>query len=53
MLVEVSVSFILEAIIAACPAFIQFCREIDLISGRLVALDGTKMGAVASPVNAD
>ncbi|MET3352819.1 IS1182 family transposase [Xanthobacter autotrophicus] len=37
-----------EAIVAASAAFIQFCREVGLISGRLVALDGTKMRAVAS-----
>ena len=38
-----------EAIVEASAAFIQFCREVGLISGRLVALDGTKMRAVASP----
>ena len=40
-----------EAIIASSAAFIQFCREAGLISGRLVALDGTKMRAVASSKN--
>ena len=40
-----------EAIVGASAAFIQFCRETGLISGRLVALDGTKMRAVASPKN--
>lgn len=40
-----------EAIIAASAAFIQFCREQGLIGGRMVALDGTKMRAVASPKN--
>ncbi|WP_372784639.1 transposase [Phenylobacterium sp.] len=40
-----------EAIVAASAALIQFCREAGLISGRLVALDGTKMRAVASPKN--
>ncbi|MDR3472300.1 MAG: transposase [Devosia sp.] len=40
-----------DAIVAASAAFIQFCRENGLISGRLVALDGTKMRAVASPKN--
>jgi transposase len=40
-----------EAIVGASAAFIQFCRETNLISGRLVALDGTKMRAVASPKN--
>jgi hypothetical protein len=37
-----------EAIIAA---FVQFCREQELIGGRVVALDATKMRAVASPKN--
>jgi hypothetical protein len=50
---EVFVSFIREAIVASCAAFIQFCYKIGLISGRLVALDATKMRVVASPVNAD
>jgi hypothetical protein len=40
-----------EAIVGASAAFIQFCRETGLISGRLVALDGTKMRAVASSKN--
>ncbi len=40
-----------EAIIAASAAFIQFCREQGLIGGRMAALDGTKMRAVASPKN--
>jgi transposase len=40
-----------EAIVASCAAFIQFCREAGLITGRLVALDGTKMRAVASSKN--
>lgn len=40
-----------QAIIAASAAFIQFCREQGLIGGRMVALDGTKMRAVASPKN--
>jgi len=40
-----------EAIVGASAAFIQFCRETGLVSGRLVALDGTKMRAVASPKN--
>lgn len=40
-----------EAIVGASAAFIQFCREASLISGRLVAVDGTKMRAVASPKN--
>jgi transposase len=40
-----------EAIIGASAAFIPVCRESGLISGRLVALDGTKMQAVASKKN--
>lgn len=39
------------AIVAASAAFVQFCREQGLIGGRMVALDGTKMRAVASPKN--
>lgn len=38
-----------EAIVAASAAFIQFCLDRGLITGRMVALDGTKMQAVASP----
>jgi transposase len=38
-------------IIASSAAFIQFCRERGLIGSRMVALDGTKMRAVASPKN--
>lgn len=40
-----------EAIVAASPAFVQFCREKGLVGGRTVALDGTKMRAVASAKN--
>jgi len=40
-----------EAIVGTSAAFIQFCRETGLIKLRLVALDGTKMRAVASPKN--
>ena len=40
-----------EAIVAASAAFIQFCRDKGLVGGRTVALDGTKMRAVASPKN--
>lgn len=40
-----------EGIVAASAAFVQFCRDKGLISGRTVALDGTKMRAVASPKN--
>lgn len=40
-----------EAIVAASAAFVEFCREQGLVGGRIVALDGTKMRAVASPKN--
>lgn len=40
-----------EAIVSASAAFVQFCREEGLIGGRMVALDGTKMRAVASAKN--
>jgi len=40
-----------DAIVAASAAFVQFCREQNLVGGRSVALDGTKMRAVASPKN--
>jgi transposase len=40
-----------EAIISASATFVQFCRAQRLIGGRVVALDGTKMRAVASPKN--
>jgi transposase len=32
----------------ACQAFIQFCRQADLLTGRLVAIDGSKFRAAAS-----
>jgi transposase len=40
-----------DAIVAASTAFVLFCREQNLVGGRSVALDGTKMRAVASPKN--
>lgn len=40
-----------EAIVASSAAFVQFCRSHGLIGGQTVALDGTKMRAVASPKN--
>jgi hypothetical protein len=40
-----------EAIVGAAAAFVQFCRERGLIGRGTVALDGTKMRAVASPKN--
>lgn len=36
------------AIKGACQAFIQFCRQADLLTGRLVAIDGSKFKAAAS-----
>ena len=33
---------------ATCRAFVQFCRRVGLISGQLVAIDGSKFQAVAS-----
>src|SRR5271163_1870984 len=37
-----------EAIVEVCRNFIQFCRELSLVGGTLVAIDGTKIEAVAS-----
>ena len=37
-----------EAVRGACRAFIQFCRQSDLLTGRLVAIDGSKFKAAAS-----
>lgn len=36
------------AIKGACQAFIQFCRQAELLTGRLVAIDGSKFKAAAS-----
>jgi transposase len=36
------------AFTAACRAFVSFCRGEQLIRGELVAIDGSKFGAVAS-----
>lgn len=36
------------AIVGACRAFIRFCQDQALIGGALVAVDGTKIAAVAS-----
>jgi len=33
---------------ATCRAFVQFCRQVGLISGELVAIDGSKFQAAAS-----
>jgi transposase len=37
-----------DAIRGACREFIQFCRQADLLSGRLVAIDGSKFKSAAS-----
>ena len=37
-----------QAIVGVCRAFIRFCREQALFGGELLAIDGTKIGAVAS-----
>jgi transposase len=37
-----------EAVQGACRAFIQFCQQADLLTGQLVAIDGSKFRAAAS-----
>ncbi len=37
-----------HALRGACRAFIQFCRQAHLLTGRLVAIDGSKFKAAAS-----
>lgn len=37
-----------DAIVGVCRAFIRFCREQSLFGGELLAIDGTKIAAVAS-----
>ena len=37
-----------EAIVGVCRAFIRFCREQSLFGAELLAIDGTKIAAVAS-----
>ena len=37
-----------DALRGACREFIQFCRQADLLSGRLVAIDGSKFKSAAS-----
>lgn len=37
-----------EAIVKVCGSFMQFCRTQSLFGGELVAIDGTKIEAVAS-----
>lgn len=36
------------AIVGVCRALIRFCREQSLFAGQLLAIDGSKIGAVAS-----
>ena len=36
------------AIVGVCRSFIQFCRSQELFGGELLAIDGSKIGAVAS-----
>jgi transposase len=37
-----------KAIVGVCRAFIRFCRDQSLFGGELLAIDGTKIAAVAS-----
>src|SRR5215470_803620 len=37
-----------RALVEVCRKFIQFCRELSLVGGELIAIDGTKIEAVAS-----
>src|SRR6266851_4854692 len=37
-----------QAIVEVCRNFIRFCRELSLVGGTLIAIDGTKIEAVAS-----
>jgi transposase len=37
-----------KAIVGVCRSFIGFCREQSLVGGELLAIDGTKIAAVAS-----
>jgi transposase len=37
-----------SAIVGVCRAFVGFCREQSLFGAKLLAIDGTKIGAVAS-----
>jgi transposase len=37
-----------KGIVGVCRAFIRFCREQSLFGGELLAIDGTKIAAVAS-----
>ena len=37
-----------QAIVGVCRAFVRFCREQSLVGGKVLAIDGTKIDAVAS-----
>lgn len=37
------------AFVTKCRAFVQFCRTAGLVAGDLVAIDGSKFQAIASP----
>lgn len=37
-----------QAIVGVCRAFVRFCREQALVGGAVLAIDGTKIDAVAS-----
>lgn len=37
-----------EALVSVCEAFVQLCRRAALLGGKTVAIDGTKVDAVAS-----
>lgn len=37
-----------EAVRGACRTFVQFCRQAELLTGRLIAIDGSKFKAAAS-----
>jgi transposase len=37
-----------KAIVEVCRNFIRFCRDLSLVGGTLIAIDGTKIEAVAS-----
>lgn len=38
-----------KAFVAVCRRFVQFCRQASLLAGDLVAIDGSKFQAAASP----
>lgn len=36
------------ALVGVCRAFVEFCRDLTLVGGEVVAIDGSKLAAVAS-----